>query len=335
MSVDVREATEDDRENWDRYVEQSPQCGVFHRLDALEVQASHAGARLHPLVGYKGQEPVGVFPVFEIRKGPVSTVFSPPPALRVSYLGPAFLNTEKLKPRKAERRRRRFLEGCMEWITEEVGPWYVHVRTSAGFDDTRPFLWDGCDVTPNYTYLVDLDRDEDDLLASFSRDARSNVTGEYGDYSIDVGGRDAALEIVEQVRKRYESQGVSFGVPDGFVADLYDVLPEGELRPYVLRIEGEFVGGILAFEHGDTVSRWQGGVRTDTDVDLPINDLLDWRVMRDGMDRGLRWYDLVGADNPRINRYKSKFAPELHTFYRIEKGRAPVVGAAHLYQRFK
>ena len=336
MSVDVEEADEEVLERWDEYVERSPQAGVFHQLPALRAQERHSGARLRPLVGYKGEEPVGLFPVFELRKGPIPTAFSPPPGIRVSYLGPASLNVEKLKPRTAERRRRRFLEGCLEWIDEEIGPWYAHVRTGTGFEDARPFTWDGCDVTPNYTYLVDLERDAEDVLASFSRDARSNVTGDYEtDYSIDVGGRDAAVDIVEQVRRRYESQGVSFGVPTGFVVDLYDGLPDGQLRPYVLRVDGEFVGGILAFAYGDTISRWQGGVRTDTDVDLPVNDLLDWRVVSDGITEGLRWYDLVGADNPRINRYKSKFAPELHPFYRVERGRPAVRRAAHLYEQFK
>jgi len=332
VSVTVEEATGEARDSWNDYVERSPQCRAFHRLEALEAQAEHSGARLRPLVGYKGEEPVGVFPAFVLRKGPIPTVFSPPPSLRVSYLGPGFLNTGKLKPRKAERRRRRFLEGCLEWFDGEAGPWYVHVRTSAAFDDARPFQWAGCDVTPNYTYHVDLDRTEEELLASFSRDARANVTGAHGaNYEIDVGGPDAVRRIHDQVRERYRSQGETFGVPAAFVTDLYDALPEGALRPYVLRVEGEFVGGILALEQGETVSRWQGGVRTD--VDLPVNDLLDWRIMADALDRGAGRYDLVGADNPRINRYKSKFAPELRTFYRIEDGPAPVVRAAHLYDR--
>lgn len=336
MSVDVAEADEEELERWDDWIERSPQGCVFHRRPALSAQERHSGARLRPLVGYKGEEPVGVFPVFELRKGPVPTAFSPPPGIRVSYLGPAYLNLGKLKPRTAERRRRRFIEGCLEWIDEEIGPWYAHVRTSADFEDARPFAWDGCDVTPNYTYLVDLARDEEAVLASFSRDARSNVTGDHEErHAIEVGGRDAVVAIVEQVRRRYESQGVTFGVPTAFVVDLYENLPDGQLRPYVLRVDGALVGGIIALADGDTISRWLGGVRTGADVDLPVNDLLDWRVMADGIAEGLQWYDLVGADNPRINRYKSKFAPELRSFYRVERGRPSVRRAAHLYERFK
>ena len=56
MSVEVRLATADDRERWNGYVAQSPQGTLCHEYEALEVQADHAGATLHPLIGYKGQE---------------------------------------------------------------------------------------------------------------------------------------------------------------------------------------------------------------------------------------------------------------------------------------
>ena len=336
MSITVTEADRDELEKWDRYVDRSPQGGVFHQLSALRAQAEYAGADLRPLVGYKGQEPVGIFPIFELRKGPIPLAFSPPPDLRISYLGPGLLNMDKMKRRKAERRHRRFVDGCLEWVENEIGPWYAHVRTVADYPDLRPFLWDDCDVTPNYTYLVDLTLEEDDLLMTFSRDARSNVTGDYDtEYAIEIGGREGVRDIVRQVRARYESQDETFGVPTDFVLDLYDALPDEQVRPHVLSVDGEFVGGILALHFGDTVARWQGGVRTDADVDLPINDLLDFAVMRDGMEADLSWYDLVGADNPRINRYKSKFNPELRPFHRIEAGSRPVIELAHAYKQLK
>ncbi|WP_435552384.1 GNAT family N-acetyltransferase [Natrinema sp. CGMCC1.2065] len=336
MSIDVRVATEDDLDRWNGYVERSPQGRLCHELEALRVQADHADATLHPLVGFKGQEPVGIFPVFEITKRLVTTAFSPPPRLRIPYLGPAFLNMGKLKQRKRERRRQRFMDGCFEWIDAELNPKYGHVRTATTFADARPFQWNEYDVTPSYTYAVDLDRDADDLLMSFSSDARSNVRNADDDaYEIDVGGREEIRLIHEQVRNRYESQGIDFDVPLAFVLDLADRSPNGHVRPYTLRVDGEFVGGILALEYGDTVGRWLGGVRTDADVDLPTNDLLDWAIMRDGLERGLETYDLVGADTRRINRYKAKFNPELRSYYSLEYGSWGVRQVASLYDSVK
>jgi len=331
MSIDID--TLEDGEQWNSYVERSPQGGVFHRFEALAVQADHADATLHPLVGYKGQEPVGLFPVFGVRKGPVRTAFSPPPDLRVPYLGPALLNMDKLKQRKAERRLRRFVEGAVEHVDEAVQPRYTHVRTDVAFPDLRPFVWNEFGADPNYTYVVDLSPGAEDLLAAFSSDARSNVRNADPDaYTIEEGGPGAARDVFAQVEQRYAAQGVAFDVPEGFVADLHDRLPDGKLRPYVCRVGEEFAGGILVLDDGETVYRWLGGVRTDG-VDLPVNDLLDWRVMTDAIDRGRDGYDLVGADNPRINRYKAKFAPELRTFHSLDRGSALVSLLAQGYKR--
>jgi len=336
MSIDIRVATDGDLDRWNGYVERSPQGTLCHELEALRVQADHAGATVHPLIGFKGQEPVGLFPVFEIRKQFVTTAFSPPPHLRVPYLGPAFLNMAKLKQRKREQRRQRFMDGCFEWIETELNPTYSHVRTATAFEDARPFKWQEYDVTPEYTYVVDLTRDEDDLLMSFSSDARSNIRNTDDDaYEITVGGPEERRLIHEQVKNRYESQGISFGVPVEFVLDLAEHSPNGHVRPYTLRVDGEFVGGILALEYGDTTGRWMGGVRTDADVDLPTNDLLDWAIMQDGLERGLKTYDLVGADTRRINRYKAKFNPELRTYYSLENGKWGMQTIASLYDSVK
>ncbi|RQG90186.1 GNAT family N-acetyltransferase [Natrarchaeobius halalkaliphilus] len=336
MSIDVRLATDDDRERWNEYVRRSPQGTLCHELEALRVQAEYADATLHPLIGFKGQEVVGLFPLFEVKKRFVTTVFSPPPHLRVPYLGPAFLNLEKLKQRKRERRRQRFMDGCFEWISSELNPKYGHVRTSTGFEDARPFIWDGYDATPEYTYAVDLSISEDELLMTFSSDARSNIRNTDEDrYEIGVGGPEEIRLIHEQVRNRYESQGIGFDVPLEFVLDLADRSENGHVRPYTLRVDGEFVGGILALEYRGTTSRWMGGVRTDADVDVPTNDLLDWAIMEDGLESGLETYDLVGADTRRINRYKAKFDPALRTYYSLEYGSLGMRTIASLYDSVK
>lgn len=333
MGVEIERITASDNETWNRLVEQSPHTCLFHRHEALSVQADHARGAVHPLVGYVGQEPVGVFPLFELARGPVRMAFSPPPELRIAYLGPALLNVDGLKQRKRERRQRQFIDGCFEWADAEFGPTYGHLRIHSCYEDFRPFLWNDCDVTLSYTYLVDLTPGREDLLLSFSRDARSNIQdGEDATHTIEEGGRDAVYDIIEQVTDRYESQDIDYHVTPRFVTELAARLPDGSVRPYVLRDDGEFIGGLIALDDGDTVYRWQGGVRTDVDTDLPVNDLLDWHVMSEAIERDRTTYDLVGADNQRINRYKAKFNPDLAPFYSVERGSPAITTLAHIYR---
>lgn len=333
MGIDVRYATTDDRDRWNNLVEQSPHATPFHLLEFCETAADHSGTEFHPLVGYKGQEPVGIFPTFELNRGPLTAVVSPPPDLKINYHGPAMVNVAKLKQRKAERRHQRFVDGCLDLLEDDLDPSYVHVRTSSRYTDSRPFRWREFEISPSYTYVVDLDVDEDELLGRFSSDARQNIRGEYDGVEISEGGRREARRIIRQVVERHEEQDEPFHVTPEFVSELTTVTPDGTVRPYVCRVDGEFAGGMVALELGDTIYRWLGGAKTDGDV--PVNDLVDWHIMRDAMSRGVTRCDLVGAQNKRISRYKAKFAPEIELYQQLECGTFTMRLASKLYRQVR
>lgn len=330
--VEVHRAGEDDLARWNDIVDRSRHGTPYHYREVVEVVAAETDTTPHFLVGYKGQEPVGVFPVYEKAVGPATTVFSPPPNRQVNYHGPALVNLDKLKRRKQESRQSTFLEGCLAWIEDELSPKYAHVRTSSRFTDARPFQRAGFDLSPGYTYVVDLTPGEEALLDSFSSDARRNVRkGDEIDYEVTLGDADDARRVIEQVAARHEAQGESYSVAPSFVTDLYREAPDGTVRPLVCRVDGEWVGGIVTLDGGDTVYRWQGGVKTD--VDAPVNELLDWHVMTDAIDRGRDRYDLVSAHEPSIARYKAKFGPEIETYLQMERGTLAFTLAAGLFRR--
>lgn len=314
MSIEVRYANKNDIENWNSYVDRSSQASPFHQYEGLRLLANHSDTTLHPLIGFKGQEPVGVLPVFEDRKGPITVVITPPQHTEVYYLGAALLDTDRVKQRKLERRNREFVSGCLEWIERTLSPDLTHIRTVYRYTDHRPFKEEGYEITPYYTYVTDLTADPDDLLMSFSSDARSNIRNTDDDaYEIEIGDLDEAQEIIRRVRERHDEQGKPYYITPEYVTELYTEFPDGQVKPYVCRTDDDIAGGILAIEYGDTIYRWQGG--TKADVDIPVNDLLDWHVMEDAMSRGVERYDFVGANTRRICRYKSKFGPELETYH--------------------
>lgn len=317
MSIEIDVFDDDCADEWNQYVGRSPIATPFHRYGVLDLLAQEIDAELHTLVGFKGQEPVGVLPMFERTKGPFRLVVSPP-EFEVFTLGPAFLNVEKLKQRKKERRQKRFVESCLDWIGHEIGPDYTDIRTVVQYDDLRPFIWRGYDVSPSYTYVVDLGPDEEEILMGFSHDARSNirdgVDASEGP-TIEQTGVDGIGPIIERIRTRHTQQGESYSLTPRFVEDLYELLPDGMMRVYTVRAVDEIVGGMITLERGDTIYRWQGGAKTDGS--LPANDILDWRIMCDAKDRDITRYDLVGANNPRLCRYKSKFDPTPEQYYVI------------------
>lgn len=337
--IEISTTADDERETWDRFVERSPQGTVFHQLDALETIAEHANATLHPLLGRKGQEPVGILPVFEVTRGFLRLAFSPPPEMGLSQLGPAFAPAGGMNSRTAEKRRRRFVAGAVEWIDETIDPSYVHLRTHRQLSDVRPFAWCGFDLTPRYTYVVDLLPEREELLSSFSGDARRNVRAADGgepsaSVRIEERGVGAVEPIVEHLDRRHEEQDLTFPVDTDYASDLYRRL-DGRMRAYVCTVDGEYATGMLTLEDDETVYRWQGGARPVVDVDVSVNDLLDWRIMCDAIDRGRIRYDLVGANTRGVADYKAKFAPELCSYHAAERGTKAMQVATGLYRRLR
>ena len=318
MSITVSRLDDSESTAWDDYVAQSPGTNPFHQWAGLEAVADYSGWTLHPLVGYNGDQPIAVLPLYERSTGRRTLVRSPPGMLESFPLGPAFFNLDQTKQRKAERYRTEFVDAVEDWMAEELQPSYVHIRAESAVSDVRPFHWNGYESTPHYTYVVDLTPDPDDLLASFSRDARTNIRdAEEEGATVREGGVDEVRKIIRQVERRHHEQDEPYAMSVPFVADCYERLPEGQVRPYVVEQGGEQVTGMVTLEYGDTVYRWQGGVKYGGNV--PATDLLDWHIMQAARDRGVERYDLVGANMRRLCGYKAKFSPDPVVYYNLKR----------------
>ena len=334
MTIKVRRATNDDLAQWNELVRESNGGSFFHQIEVLEAISNHSSSDLVPLVGFKGQEPVGIFPIFVLSKGPIDIVVSPPPGLHIPSIGPVLLHSDNIKQRRLEKQNRRFIDGCLNWITENIDPKYSRILSVVDYDDIRPFSWNEFEVTPVYTYLVDLSVGEEALKKRFSSSRRRNVRkDEYGSFDIRVGDIEDLDFVINRTRERYEAQNEAYDMTNEFARELYNNPGDGDVTVYIGEIEGEKVGGIVCPRLDSTLYFWQGGGKPD--VSIPFNDLIHWRIMRDSMEAGYSKYDLVGANTPRLCNYKSKFGPELHSYYVMERGSKVMDMASNIYKRFR
>ncbi|WP_252698790.1 GNAT family N-acetyltransferase [Natronosalvus vescus] len=317
MTIEVEKFT-GEADEWDRYIDRSPTGTIFHLHDFLETVDKHVNGTVIRLIGYNGQEPIGVIPFVEIKKFGISTAFSPAPRMGLPYQGPILLGNPSPKRRKQEKQHKRFIENSLTWLDNEIGPSYVYMRTHPAYDDPRPFAWNGFTLTPRYTYCIDVTRDIDEIKMSFSKSLRRYLDPDEDQYRIEEQGEDGIRFIYQQTRDRYEAQDKTYAVKEDFLLDLYNIFPDGWVRPYVGIVNDERVAGILIFDDGETIYFQEGGAIPD--VDFPINDILHWHIIKEAKKRGVKAYDLHGANTPRLCKYKSKFNPELEQYYGIEKG---------------
>ena len=342
--IDVHRVPDDER--WNRYVDRSPGGSVFHRAAFLRAIAAESGTELERLVGKNGEHPIGVFPVFTDSRGPIRLAFSPPPHTGIPHLGPAMCLDPNIKARKATTRTHEFLEACEEWLDEEYDPHYVRIVTNPALAEVRPFRWLGFDLSPRFAYELEIDREDEALLRSFSRDARSSIQDHYDPalaatdggqlladdsgersvtetdapaYSIERGGADAVETIASQLERRFDEQGETFPLSRSFLRTVYETLPDGTVEVYELHVDGSPVSGRLSLCHDGRLTFWQGVPKPRVDVDVPVNDLLNWHSMRRARDSGCAVAELSGANVERLWKYKAKFNPTLAPYYVAER----------------
>jgi len=305
---------------------------VFHAPAALDVLADHADGTLRLYGGFKGDQPVGLFPVFEQERAVGRALLSPPPGFAVPRLGPLVMPASP-KRRKREQVNGRFAEQVLDELDVDASLTLFRAVCPTSYPDPRPYVWSDLSLDTSFTYHLDVPGDTDDLLASFSKSLRREIRdGTDSDVTVDVSEEDGVRSVFERTRARYAEQGRGFTLDWGYVSDLTRALAgDDRCRTYVARSPGgRFLSGIVVLYSNDAAYYWLGGARTDYEG-TSVNSLLHWHILRDiaaGEPReSVDTYDLMGANTERLCRYKSKFGAGLAPYYALES-RGPGMTAA-------
>lgn len=295
---------------------------VFHSPEALSAVETHSDGELRLYGGFKGEHPVALLPVFVEERSVGRVVTSPPPSMGIPRLGP-LLVTESPKQRKKET----INEGFASQILDDLG---VSARSTLfrmicprAYPDPRPYQWNHLQVTPAFTYVLDLDgATADTMMDPFSRSLRNEMRDrETSDITITVEGIDAAQRICESVHEHFDEQGARSPADWPFVHDLLSTL-SARHRVYVARTrDGSYCSGIIVLYSGDTAYFWLGGI-TATHEGVSVNSLLHRTVIEDLIEEpqfeSITRYDLVGANTERLCQYKGKFSGALVPYYIVE-----------------
>jgi hypothetical protein len=327
--VNVEPTTLDE---WDALLPSSD-VEPFHRSAALRVLDAHSAGDLQLYAGFRGEQPVALFPAF-VRETPVGRIVtSPPPGLLVPRLGPVLMPTSP-KQRKREKLNVAFTDVLVEELDLDAPTALFRTLTPVGYGDPRPFEWRGLSVTPEFTYRLDLDRSVDDVHASFSKSLRREVRdGDDLPITVDVDP-DAVETVRRDVADYYADQGEPFGVTPGYARDLVAAMGE-DARVYVVRgPDGEYLTGIVVLYGGGSAYFWLGGTRATYDG-TSVNTLVHDRILRDVIEdpdlADVTAYDLVGANTERLCKYKAKFGADLTPYYTVESVGAPIRVAKKVY----
>jgi len=304
----------EDKKIWDDFVDESPYAALSHKWDFLKITEKHSGFKLRTYGVYKGDEILGIYPLFHKRVMGLRTIYSPPPNIGTLYLG--FLVSkeyDKLKQSKKES----FLNFFLSEIETEVrkySPDYMLVYTVPNFMDMRFFKWSDYFVRPMYTYVVDLSRPAEEIWKNLHTDIRRCVRLADG-YGLELRMSDDISTLHERQERRYREIEANFSMDAEYLKELLNAYPHNIKAYYVYNDRGEVISGITSQEYNGKFFVWMGIARAVEHA----NEFLMWKMIEKAKSEGFKKFEIAGADDRHLNQFKSRFSPSLEVCGRIYK----------------
>jgi hypothetical protein len=330
--ITLKKVTNADENHWDSLVESSPQGTVFHTWAWVSAMAKHSRISLfgetikpvfHPLIAENHGKAIGIMPLYEFPGRFVNYIFSPPPHTAVTYLGPCLKIPDNMKQGNHERLQRGFQNAIEEYIAK-IGANCIRIRPPPKFNDARPYLWLGYEVTPLYNYVLDLQRPIEEIFQQSEPSFRNKVRRtEKEGYTVREGSFKDLEKLYMQQKARYEEQGKQIEIELEYLQDLWMNMPPGRLRMLIVEKRGEHVTATIEAYYKGRVYGWIGNPKSQSVRGSP-NDLLIWEVIKYAVSNGYMEYENIWANDERLNPFKTKLNPHINRYYSVVRMSRPL-----------
>jgi hypothetical protein len=321
MTIEIRIANNDDEKEWNTIISQSFHGTIFHQWNWLKITEKHSEMKLYPLIVMRGNNPLGIIPLFFQKIGPVRMVFSPPPRAALFYLGPVLIGYDKLKQEKRENNYIEFQKHVENFIKYDLKANYINISLSPDLQDPRPFGWAGYTIKMDYDYITDLTIGLDCLLQSLDKRRRQNLNrARKRGISIEMGGKEEFEVILDLMDIRYAQQTLFNMESRRYLLDIYDAYKEN-IKIFIAKIDDEIISGNIDFQNKDKHYSWIGNPKPKIPLSPSPNDLLIWESIRYAHERGCNYYiTMSAAGNKRLHSYyAAKFNPKLNIRFSAKK----------------
>ncbi len=176
-------------------------------------------------------------------------------------------------------------------------------------------------IQPRRTLIVDLDGDDDQILAHMHQKTRYNIrlASRKG---VEVRPWSDLESFGRMVLETAERDRFGAHVP-GYYKRAYELFhPKGECEVFLASYEGQPLAAVMVFIHG--IRAWYlYGASTALHRNLMPNYLLQWEAMRWARSRGCKQYDLWGVPDEDRETLETEFTTHrggLWGVYRFKRG---------------
>ena len=178
-------------------------------------------------------------------------------------------------------------------------------------------------------YVVDLDRKEKEVWESIHRSMRKNIKKSHkiGVTIQEITSKSQINIFYEFLEDVYQNAKMPLVDVNHFEA-IFDILvPKGMAKFHLAEYEGEYIGGRVSLIYRDIIHAYFVGVPKRYKRLYP-NPLLNWEIMRWGIENGYHTFDFGGAGKPNkdygVREFKRQFGGTLVNYGRYQKIHSPI-----------
>jgi hypothetical protein len=243
-------------------------------------------------------------------------LFSPPPQSGIPYLGPVMeKNYENLKQDKKES----YLSYIVQEIDTEIkkiNPNYFSAVLVPDFHDIRPFQWLNYQVKPCFTYTINLRPELNDIWEGFTPLCRQNIRkGEELKCKTAIC-KDTSV-LTDMLIDRYNEQGLNHIVDPVYLKEALTIYPENIIFIGVYDND-ELIGAVLNQVYKRYLG-WMGLPKPKDKKYTYVNEFMIWQLIQQAKLMGIQKFEISGANEQNLCRYRSKFNPQLEIYFTISK----------------
>lgn len=265
----------------------------------------------------KNNELVGTFFYYQFQKAAFKFIIPPPftPHISLFYLNPATSIVGKHS----------FDKDILSLIADyfkNIGVHYVKLNLPESIIDTQAFLWKGYQSVNRYTYLLDLSKSEDELLANLSSEKRKSISKAQKDeleIKEIIEHKEIVYDLIVKSLSRHDI-AKNLSVIKSIILNYSD---SSNSFAFVAYHQGKPAASSFCVYNKERAIYMFGGFDEQykhhgAGVSCMWNSILKAKQL------GLTYFDFEGSMNPDIERYFREFGGRLVPVYEVEFAKFPV-----------
>lgn len=191
---------------------------------------------------------------------------------------------------------------------------YIDLLLPPGFDDIRPFLWNGFRAEVRYTYQFKILPPEE-ILKQFNQSLRRKIK-KSSQEGLRLASSDDVDTLVEMIKTSYKEHQKNPSLSARHLRKLFKVILENSLgKIFFLNQGDEAQAGILVTTDERYLFSYFAGM-TDTFRQSNGSEFLYTSLLERPEFLG-KTFDFLGANNPEFDQFKRSFGGQLVPYYHV------------------